>query len=95
MENIEFMLKRTRAAREQLAALADTMSGIQGPSNRAIREDLNKARAGNEPDDRAKLTRVIGDARESAWQRMRDLQTELEVLAAALDDAIGKAGRLF
>lgn len=44
--------------------------------------------------ERSKMLRAIEDARSRAWDRMGKLITEVEVLRAAVDDAIDKTGRL-
>jgi hypothetical protein len=92
MEYLEYMLAETKKAEALMDDLYTVLRQLVDAPRRGIRNDL--ARVLPTESEVGGAFGVIEYSRGSASTCYTDLRTELETLHAALDDAIGAAGRL-
>lgn len=95
MENVEYLREQTTKA---INALSEAHACIRQinylPRTRIRSELLRDAVPGMTAEDINKMLGVIDWNREGAARKLADLMGDIESLHAALDDVIGKTGRL-
>lgn len=93
MKYLEDMHRMSKQAEDHAEEIRKLLAKLGEPSKQEIARDMWDTR--ETPLEAAKMTAVIVTARALAETRLSAMTVELETLSAALDDAIGKAGRLF
>lgn len=95
MEHVEYMREQARKAVDALDQAKVHLNRINNIPRTRIKSDLMRGAApGTTAADVNGMLGVIDWSRESGAHKLNEAQADIESLCAALDDAIGVAGRL-
>lgn len=95
MESVEYLREQTSKLRTALDQVHVLVNRVNSIPRRQLKDDLLRGAApGTTAEDINKMLGVIDWSREGAQQKLSQMLGDVESLHAAVDDAIGVAGRL-